>query len=76
VIPVTIVAPIMRIQSLFRMYWSWILTREYEVFDKNVIIGTVISVAGAVLITLPPEAVASWLPLPEWMRGALAWRWP
>lgn len=76
VIPVTIVAPIMRIQSLFRMYWSWILTRDYEVFDKNVIIGTVISVAGAVLITLPPEAVASWLPLPEWMRAALAWRWP
>lgn len=75
-IPVSIVAPIMRMQSLFRIYWSWLLTRDYEVFDRNVMIGTVISVAGAVLLTLPPDAVVQWLPLPDWMRAGLAWRWP
>ncbi len=75
-VPVTIVAPIIRIQSLFRIYFSWMLTREYEVFDRNVIIGTLISVAGAILITLPPDLVASWLPLPGWMRSVLTWRWP
>jgi drug/metabolite transporter (DMT)-like permease len=75
-IPVVIVAPIMRIQSLFRIYFSWLITRDYEVFDRNVILGTVISVAGAILITMPPEVIAAWLPLPEWARGALAWRWP
>lgn len=75
-IPVSIVAPIMRMQSLFRIYWSWLLTRDYEVFDRNVMIGTVISVAGAVLLTLPPDSVAHWLPLPDWMRAGLTWRWP
>ena len=75
-IPATIVAPILRIQSLFRIYFSWLLTREHEVFDRNVILGTLISLVGAVLITLPPEMVAGWLPLPEWARRALAWRWP
>jgi drug/metabolite transporter (DMT)-like permease len=75
-LPAVIVAPIMRIQALFRIYFSWILTRDYEVFDRNVIVGTVVSMAGAVLIALPPEAVAAWLPLPEWARAALAWRWP
>lgn len=75
-VPVTIVAPIMRIQSLFRIYFSWILTRDYEVFDRHVIVGTVISVAGAILITLPPEMVAGWLPLPGWAKSVLTWRWP
>lgn len=75
-VPVTIVAPILRIQTLFRIYFSWILTREYEVFDRNVIVGTLISVAGAILITLPPDLVASWLPLPGWTRSLLTWRWP
>jgi uncharacterized membrane protein len=76
VLPVVVVAPIMRIQSLFRIYFSWLLTRDYEVFDRNVIVGTVVSMAGAILIALPPEAVAAVLPLPEWARAALAWRWP
>lgn len=75
-VPVTIVAPIMRMQSLFRIYFSWILTREYEVFDRNVIVGTLISVAGAILITLPPELVVNWLPLPGWTGSVLTWRWP
>jgi drug/metabolite transporter (DMT)-like permease len=75
-VPVIVVAPILRLQSLFRIYFSWILTREHEVFDRNVVLGTLISMAGAILITLPPDLVASWLPLPDWARRALAWRWP
>lgn len=75
-IPATVVAPILRIQTLFRIYFSWLLTREHEVFDRNVILGTLISLVGAVLITLPPEMVAGWLPLPGWARETLAWRWP
>ena len=75
-LPAVIVAPILRIQALFRIYFSWLLTREYEVFDRNVIVGTLISMAGAILIALPPETIAAWLPLPDWARAGLAWRWP
>ena len=75
-LPAVIVAPILRIQALFRIYFSWLLTREYEVFDRNVIVGTLISMAGAILIAVPPDIVASMLPLPVWTKAALTWRWP
>ena len=75
-LPAVIVAPILRIQALFRIYFSWLISREYEVFDRNVIIGTIVSMAGAILIALPPEMVAALLPLPEWARAAIVWRWP
>jgi drug/metabolite transporter (DMT)-like permease len=76
-VPVSVVAPIMRVQTLFRIYFSWLIARQHEVFDAGVIAGTVISMIGAILLTLQVE---SWLlttmPLPEWLRGLLAWRWP
>jgi len=76
-IPVTIVAPILRIQSLFRIYFSWLITRDYEVFGRGVILGTIVSVAGAALITLQPQVLASLFPsMPDWLHTALAWRWP
>ena len=75
-VPVVVFAPIIRLQTLFRIYFSWILTRDHEVFDRNVIVGTLISLAGAVLIVLPADLVAASLPVPEWVRGLLAWRWP
>lgn len=75
-VPVTVVAPIMRIQSLFRIYFSWLLTREHEVFESSVILGTLVSLAGAVLLSLDSGLVASVLPLPEAIKSALGWRWP
>ncbi len=74
--PVSVVAPIMRIQVIFRIYFSWILTRDYEVFDRNVIIGTVVSVIGAILLTLQTEAVLALLPLPPAIEAVLRWHWP
>ncbi|MGE0629270.1 MAG: EamA family transporter [Hyphomicrobiaceae bacterium] len=76
VAPVSVVAPIMRIQAIFRIYFSWILTRDYEIFDSHVIIGTVISVAGAVLLTLQTDAVAAALHLPASIQTILHWHWP
>ncbi len=76
VLPAVIVAPILRIQALFRIYFSWLISREYEVFDRNVIVGTLVSMAGAILIALPPEMVAAALPLPDWAKATLTWRWP
>lgn len=74
-LPASIVAALLRLQSLARFYFSWLIARDYEVFDRNVLIGTLISMIGAVLITLPPETVSQWLPLPEALRQLLAARW-
>ena len=74
--PATIVAPIMRVQTLFRFYFSWILTREHEVFENSVIAGTLVSLAGAVLLSLDTGLVLSALPLPDALEAALRWQWP
>lgn len=75
-VPVSVVAPIMRIQTLFRIYFSWLIARQHEVFDAGVIVGTVISMIGAILLTLQVESWLLTLGLPDWLRDMLAWRWP
>ena len=67
---------IMRMQTLFRIYFSWILTRDHEAFDRHVIVGSLVSLAGAVLISVPPDMIAAWLPMPDALRAVLLWRWP
>jgi drug/metabolite transporter (DMT)-like permease len=76
IVPVTIVAPILRMQTLFRFYFSWLLTRDHEVFESNVILGTVVSLAGAILLSLNTDFVLAVLPLPEIARSAARWTWP
>src|SRR4030095_14076767 len=63
VAPVTVVSPINRTSIVFRLYFSRWLNPEHEVFGGNVIIGTIVSLAGAVALTLSVEAVQGVLPL-------------
>jgi uncharacterized membrane protein len=74
--PVSIVAPMMRLTSIFRFYFSWLINREYESFNNGVFIGTVVSLIGAVVLTVSPDFVLSLLPASEAMKTFLNWRWP
>lgn len=74
--PVSIVAPMMRLTSIFRFYFSWLINREYERFSNGVFVGTVVSLIGAVILTLSSDFVLSLLPASEWLATALKWRWP
>lgn len=76
VAPVTVVSPINRTSIVFRLYFSRWLNPEHEVFGGNVIIGTIVSLAGAVALTLSVEAVQGVLPLPEPLTALLNWHWP
>ena len=75
-VPVSIVAPMMRLTSIFRFYFSWLLNREYEQFSKGVFIGTAVSLTGAVILTVSSDFVLSLLPPSEAMTAFLKWRWP
>ena len=70
------VSPILRTQSLFRVYFSWAFAREYEVFSSNVLLGTAVSLAGALLLGLHTDWLLSVVPLPSVVQTALGWRWP
>jgi hypothetical protein len=36
----------------------------------------VVSLIGAVALSLSVDVVASWLPLPGWLLSILRWQWP
>ena len=76
VAPVTVVAPINRLTIVFRLYFSRWLNPQHEVFGGRVIIGTVVSLAGAVVLSLSTEMVSAMLPLPEAVLSVLRWHWP
>lgn len=73
VAPVTVVAPIQRLSLIFRMLFGWLMNREHEVFSMRLLVGTIVSLGGAVLLSLTVESVATWTFLPEWLRNAAAW---
>jgi uncharacterized membrane protein len=74
--PVSVVAPIQRLSNLFRIYASWLLNREHEVFDQSVILATVISLVGALALSISTEALLAAVPLPDWLVAAARWQWP
>jgi len=74
--PVTVVAPINRLTIVFRLYFSRLLNPQHEVFGGKVIVGTVVSLLGAVILSLSTDAVASLLPLPDAVLSVLRWHWP
>lgn len=76
VAPVSVVAPIMRLSSIFRIYFSWILNRQHEEFSSTIIIATFVSLMGAVILGLSAETVAGWLGLSPDVAAFLGRGWP
>jgi uncharacterized membrane protein len=74
--PVTVVSPINRLSILFRRCFSRLLNPRHEVFGGKVVLGTVVSLAGAVVLSLSVDQLQAWLPLSEPARGVLRWHWP
>lgn len=76
VAPVTVVQPIQRLSALFRILFGWALNREHEVFGREVILGAILSIIGAVALSLSTDIVVSLLPLPDWLIAVVRWQWP
>lgn len=76
VAPVTVVSPINRLSILFRLYFSRLLNPQHEVFGGKVVAATVVSLAGALALSLSIDAVQSILPLPQQVVTFLHWHWP
>ena len=72
--PVTVTAPISRLSILFRLYFSRLLNPQHEIFGSQMILGTVISLLGALALSVSVDAVGGYLPEP-W-QPFLRWEWP
>jgi len=62
VAPVTVVVPIQRLSVVFRVIFSALLNRDHEVIDAKVLVGILLSLAGAVALTVSMDLVAAILP--------------
>jgi len=76
VAPVTVVAPILQLQAIFRTVFAWFLNREHEAFDIWVILGIVVSLLGALALSVSTDFVLNLIPLPATLAEIARWRWP
>lgn len=76
VAPVSVVSPIQRLSMVFRIYFGWIINPKHEVFGGRVVTATVLSLAGAVALSVSVEDVRHVLPLPDAIAWLIDWRWP
>lgn len=72
--PVTVVSPISRLSILFRLYFSKLLNPEHEVFGGRIIVGTIVSLLGALTVSLRTSVVAEFAP--QALLPILNWHWP
>ena len=76
VAPVTVVAPILQLQAIFRTFFAWFLNREHEAFDAWVILGIAVSLLGAMALSVSTDFVLNLIPLPATLVEIANWRWP
>ena len=74
--PVTIVTPIQRLSIIFRVLFGWMINRDHEVFGYGVLGGMLVSLIGALALTLDTSYILSLVPLPSFAIDLAGWRWP
>jgi drug/metabolite transporter (DMT)-like permease len=74
--PVTVVQPLQSMSLLFRMIFGYFINRDHESFDRYVIVGILLSFAGALSLSLSDDAVLRYIDLPGWLAEVATWRWP
>ena len=74
--PVSVVTPIQRLSLVFRIYFGWMLNPHHEVFGSRVILGTVISLVGALALSMSTDSVLRAIPIPTAIVPLLTWHWP
>ena len=74
--PVSVVAPIQRLSLVFRLYFSRIINPQHEQCGGRIIAATVVSLMGALALSVSTEVVQAVVPLPEWIKAAMNWKWP
>lgn len=74
--PVTVVAPLLRLTVVFKVIFSTLINRDHEVFNARIVMVTLISLIGAICLSVSAEFVIATVPMPDWLVAAARWRWP
>jgi uncharacterized membrane protein len=74
--PITVVVPVLQLHHVLRLVFARLLNPHHEVFGGWMILGTVLSLIGAIALSLDSELVLSLLPLPDALAEIARWHWP
>jgi len=74
VAPVMLVMPLLQLSLVFRMLFSTWLNPAHEIVGPLVLIGVVISVVGALMVSVETSLIVNTLGLPESIARFLLWR--
>jgi uncharacterized membrane protein len=74
--PVSVVTPIQRLSLIFRIHFCCMLNPHHEVFGGRLILGTMISLAGAIALSLSTDSILHAVQLPAAVVSLLTWHWP
>jgi uncharacterized membrane protein len=76
VAPVSVVTPIQRLTVVFQIYFGALVNPEHEVFGERLILGTAVSLIGAVALSVSLDEVGGLIALPPSLATVLGWHWP
>jgi drug/metabolite transporter (DMT)-like permease len=76
VAPLSVVTPILQLHLVLRLVFSRALNPQHEIFGGRMVLGTALSVLGAVALSLDVEHVLALVPLPPAIAAFARWHWP
>jgi uncharacterized membrane protein len=74
--PISVVVPILQLHHVLRLVFARVLNPHHEIFGGRTILGTALSLIGALMLALDVELVLSLVPLPEAIAAVARWHWP
>jgi uncharacterized membrane protein len=74
--PISVVVPILQLHHALRVVFARMLNPHHEIFGSRMILGTGLSLIGAVALSLDTEFVLSLIPLPDAVTAVARWHWP
>ena len=74
--PISVVMPILQLHLALRVMLARILNPQHEIFGSRMLVGTTLSLLGAVALSLDTEIVLSVIPLPPSLAALARWHWP
>jgi uncharacterized membrane protein len=76
VAPISVVTPVLQLHHALRLIFARLLNPHHEIFGGRMILGTALSLLGAVALSLDTEFLLSLVPLPESVAAFARWHWP
>jgi drug/metabolite transporter (DMT)-like permease len=74
--PISVVTPILQLHLALRLVFARVLNPHHEIFGGRMVLGTFLSLLGAVALSLDIEHVLALVPLPPEIAAFARWHWP